>query len=330
MEDPKFDEIRQFCREKGLTDVNIEVKRQKSGGTRFKNEYYVSFTCHCMGKGCKKFKDLKHSPLCKMCIKAANPRTTDDVIKAQVEKNGHEFVKAEHIRGEKTRIHVTFICKCVISTTRVLTTQQWEVIKSISSCNICAATNRADSVRIAHAENGDIIREKIRNTMMERYGVEHPTQSEVIMEKIRTTNMERYGCSSPMQNSEVMSNNNRSRFKIKQYRFPYGRTVTCQGYEPLAYDILLEEIEEDDILVENDIINHSEIPQFWYVHNDKKHRYFPDICVWSQRKIIEVKSEWTATFKPEILKLKRESVISSGFLFEMWIFDKKEQLVRRE
>ena len=65
---------------------------------------------------------------------------------------------------------------------------------------------------------------------------------------------------------------------------------------------------------------------FWYEYEGKQHRYYPDICIWSQKKIIEVKSPSTERLKPEILALKRESVLKNKFQFESSVFDSKGNL----
>jgi hypothetical protein len=165
--------------------------------------------------------------------------------------------------------------------------------------------------------------------MVERYGVEHPLHSDELMDKKANTNLEKYGARSPMQNTEIRKKCQHRGFRVKQYTFPSGRIVDCQGYEPFAYDILLQEVQEDDILVESDIAERDDIPEFWYEYEGKTHRYYPDICIWSQKKIIEVKSEWTAGFKPEVLELKRQSVLANDFAYEMWILDNRGVLINR-
>jgi hypothetical protein len=92
-------------------------------------------------------------------------------------------------------------------------------------------------------------------------------------------------------------------------------------------DVLKSEFgyNENDILCDNEI-SKSEIPQFWYEYDGSKHRYYPDICILSERKIIEVKSNYTASYKPEIIQLKRDSVIQAGFNIELWVFDDKKEL----
>ena len=359
-EPPKVTEesIIAFCEANDLCELVIEKKQQSGGVNRTKDVYYVSFMCTCEKRGRKKFQDLQKNPVCKQCMldanprvaTAVNPRVTDDIIKTKIEALGHEFISANRDRTDgKTRIMVTFICKCVKNTTREHYTSKWDAISDDYTCLKCTYAIRAETYKETYEERGDEIREKIKATMMERYGVEHPSYSEEIREKTKSTmmerygveynlqvpefqakaeatNIERYGARHHMQNADMREKHTKSMYKEKEYKFPSGRSVKCQGYEPFAYDVLVKQFPETDILVERDISSRQEIPIFWYEHEGKSHRYYPDICIWSQTKIIEVKSPWTEQLKPEVLQLKRESVIKNKFQFEMWVFDSKGNL----
>lgn len=47
------------------------------------------------------------------------------------------------------------------------------------------------------------IREKIKETILERYGVEYPTKTKEVQEKIKGTNLERYGVEYPLLSKEI-------------------------------------------------------------------------------------------------------------------------------
>jgi hypothetical protein len=193
MENPKIDEINAFCREKGLTEVRVDMKVQSRGGGRTGKEYYVNFTCICGRTASKKFKDLKLNPICKLCMRAANPRVSDDTIREQVEKNGHEFVSVARDRGGKVRIIVTFICNCCKNTTREQTSQKWETVCKGSSCTACGYKKRAESSKATRAEHGDEITAKYKATCMKKYGVDSPMKVPEIYQKVLATTIERYG-----------------------------------------------------------------------------------------------------------------------------------------
>ena len=47
------------------------------------------------------------------------------------------------------------------------------------------------------------VREKVKQTNLEKLGCEYPTQNKEVREKIKQTNLERYGCEYVSQNKEV-------------------------------------------------------------------------------------------------------------------------------
>lgn len=159
------------------------------------------------------------------------------------------------------------------------------------------------------------IQKQIVETNIEKYGVEYPQQSKTIRLKTElanlakygikwamitpaanakriATNMEKFGVANPSQNAEIAEKILKNTFKKKLYIFPSGRGELVQGYEPIMLDKLLfeENIPENEIFVKR-----TDMPEIWWEDdNMKKHRYYPDIFIKSQNRIIEVKSNWTA------------------------------------
>jgi hypothetical protein len=62
------------------------------------------------------------------------------------------------------------------------------------------------------------------------------------------------------------------------------------------------------------------MPEIWYFKDDKQHRYFPDIFIPAENKIIEVKSNYTLWSSKTVNYQKRDACLKLGFLFEFWIF----------
>ncbi len=324
----------------------VEVVRTPDA--RGKAVIYVKYACKCndgITYG-KKWKEFMKIPMCGGCSRKANPRVSDEVIKKQVEANGCEFISAEHVTVDKSRIFITYICSCDIATTRVHKRSQWEVVKRGCGCNVCGDEHRRDTNKATYALHGDEIMNKIKITMMAKYGVEHATQHPDVKNKIIATSLERYGVTNPanceqgreksrktmnerygvdyaMQNSEIREKQITAAFKTKQYTFPSGRVAQVQGYEPLALDILLRTHDENDIITDGDLAFTHE---FWYDYDGMRHRYFPDILVISEQKIIEVKSDYTLNYDPVVLELKMESVFTAGCDMELWTFDNKGNL----
>ena len=124
-----------------------------------------------------------------------------------------------------------------------------------------------------------------------------------------------------MQNTLVFSNNKRSRFKQKNYKFKSGNVVKIQGYENLALDILLKTYNENDIITKSE-----EVPKIKYYFQGKNRVYYPDLFIPIENKIIEVKSTYTYNIKIEQNLIKRDKTLKSGYNFEFWIFDNKGNL----
>jgi hypothetical protein len=160
------------------------------------------------------------------------------------------------------------------------------------------------------------VQDKIKATNLEKYGCENPMQNAQIQEKFKTTNQEKYGCEYPMQNAEVFALQQKSAFKRKPYIFASGQQISVQGYEAFALDLLLSQgVEEADLL-----LGFSTMPHIMYKHDSNTHRYYPDIFVPSQNKIVEVKSEYTYEANFEITHLKMQACQTQGLSAEIWIF----------
>ena len=163
------------------------------------------------------------------------------------------------------------------------------------------------------------VMEKIKETCLEKYGVEYPTQSEEIREKSKITCLEKYGVEHPQQNSEISERTIKSSYSRKYYKFPSGKIIQVQGYEPYALDKLIKIFNEEDI-----ITGTSSVPEIWY-DDDRgiKHRHYVDIFIPSQNKLIEVKSTWTVEMKNDNIFKKQEAGKQLGYNYEIWIFNRK-------
>jgi hypothetical protein len=61
---------------------------------------------------------------------------------------------------------------------------------------------------------------------------------------------------------------------------------------------------------------------------EKSHRYYPDLYIPSQKKIIEVKSPYTYNKQLEQNHCKKNQVVQDGYTFEFWICSKEELIER--
>lgn len=159
-------------------------------------------------------------------------------------------------------------------------------------------------------------REKVKRTNLERRGVEWNTQSKEFLETFRNISLKKYGANHPMQNEKVF---NSRMYKLKPYVFPSGKVVQMQGYEWKCLDeLLLNEYQEEDIIVGNVEIS-DKIGSIYYEHNGKNHRYYPDIYIVSENRVIEVKSTYTVK-KDSQINNKKDAVLKRGLKYSLKIY----------
>jgi len=125
---------------------------------------------------------------------------------------------------------------------------------------------------------------------------------------------------------------NKGNASLKEYTLPSGKIIKVRGYEPQALNILFSlGYTESDIIV-LDMSPGVLTEEFTYVNNNKhKARYYPDIYIPKENKIIEIKSRWWWDGEGRekyIARLsnnlkKRQSVLAKGFLYEVWLFEEK-------
>ena len=160
-----------------------------------------------------------------------------------------------------------------------------------------------------------------KDTMLRKYGVDNAFKSKEIKGKIRSTNLKKYGVENPQQCAEIHEKNVKNRLNWKSYKLPSGQIIQIQGYEGYALDLLLEKYNENDIITKR-----AEMPEIWY-SDTKKHRYFPDIFIPSERRFIEVKSTWTYSDKTkELVDRKCKAVIDLGYEISVWVMNKETLL----
>jgi hypothetical protein len=163
------------------------------------------------------------------------------------------------------------------------------------------------------------IKDKIEKTNIEKFGTKYPAQTQEVQDKRIETCLKKYGCEHHMQNIDVFEKNSKKSYKWKQIKFHSGRIESVQGYEPQAIDELLQKgYKENDIVLSNkDIEKH--VGEIFYHDGKKRRRYYPDIYIKSENKIIEVKSKYTFEKHKSINKLKEKACLELGFEFEFKI-----------
>jgi hypothetical protein len=161
---------------------------------------------------------------------------------------------------------------------------------------------------------------KIKETSLKIWGTEYPSQSKEIKLKKENTCLKKYGVKNPIQNA-IIAERALNGFYVKEYIFPSGNIIKCQGYENYALDDLIqnENINEELILT-----SRIDVPDIWYNDiNRKKRKHYVDIFIPSQNRCIEVKSEWTINITTSNVFLKQQAAKEQGYKYEIWVYNKK-------
>ena len=187
---------------------------------------------------------------------------------------------------------------------------------------------------------------KSKLTKKERYGYEYysnpkqtsdtwqtKTSSElnVIADKKRKTCIEKYGVESPFFLPDVRKKSATANSIGREFTMPSGRIIRVRGHEDIAISQLLKVFTEEDLIVD-DMLYAYAIPIFQYVNvNQHSMKYYPDIYIPKENKIIEVKGMWwwngngIAKYESRLknnLK-KRDAVLEAGYQYEVWLFEDK-------
>jgi hypothetical protein len=112
--------------------------------------------------------------------------------------------------------------------------------------------------------------------------------------------------------------------KLKPYTTPKGNVVMYQGYEHLALDLLFVlDYDEDDI-----VNGKQDVPAIWWVDaNGQEHRYYVDIYLKSENRMIEIKSDYRYEQDKDKIEFVWRTCVAEGFNYEVWIFNKYHELV---
>lgn len=159
---------------------------------------------------------------------------------------------------------------------------------------------------------------KMKNTNIEKYGVEYYSSTSDWYNKCVKVALERHGKEWVSKVDSINAKQQSGGYSYYDFEFPSGKVARVQGYEPKVLTKLVIDYNEDDIIVGvQNIIN--EIGFFHYDYEGKTHRYYPDIYIKSENKVIEVKSTYTFNKEKEKNLLKRESVLNKNINFKFII-----------
>jgi hypothetical protein len=105
----------------------------------------------------------------------------------------------------------------------------------------------------------------------------------------------------------------------KHYKIQIGnKQINVAGYERFVIPELLKKYQREDMLIG------FEIEPIKYEFEGKSKKYYPDIFIISENKIIEVKSSYTFEADKDKNLAKQKACIEQGYDFEFHIWDLKE------
>lgn len=206
--------------------------------------------------------------------------------------------EVEMLKGNKEGRFCSRKCRC-IHNAKVNSTKGRKVPKEI--IDKIVATKKANGTYDEHSKK----LKKVFSEKDEKFWVDRK-------EKTKQTNLERYGVEWSSQSPEMFIN----QVRYKQFMLPSGKVINTQGYECIVIDSLLETYNEDDLL-----ISCIETPTIDYVHENVKKRFYPDIYIKSENKLIEVKSTYTFELHKEMNEVKKKAALDNGYNFEFVIID---------
>lgn len=162
------------------------------------------------------------------------------------------------------------------------------------------------------------IYEKIKQKNIEKYGVEYYSTTDDWYDKCVDSCLSKYGMEWISKVDSINSKQQAGGYSYHDFEFPSGKVIRLQGYEPKVLAKLLVDHDEDDIVVGVQNIIDC-IGFFHYEYECKIHRYYPDIYIKSENKVVEVKSTYTFNKEKNKNLLKRESVLKKGINFNFII-----------
>lgn len=165
-----------------------------------------------------------------------------------------------------------------------------------------------------------------QKTCMKNHGVLYPGQSEKIKQSINQTNIKKYGSSNPMHNKQIANKailNGGGKSPAKIYITKFNDRILVQGqYEKMFVNFC----EENEIPVKNG-------PVIEYEFDSKKHHYFIDfqVSIKGKIKLVEIKSTYWYYKCKELVDAKnfaaKEYAAKNNFEFIFLINDNGKKLI---
>lgn len=194
----------------------------------------------------------------------------------------------------------------------ILTKMQNNIFEKYGVTNIAQESTTKDKIRKTNLKkfgseyyfSSEQGKNDVKSIMINKYGSHNPSLIDNFKEKRKNTCLEKYG----VENGGVIS-----QFKRKKYIWGCGEISWVQGYEP----IILKELEEQGYTFNDILTDPQDMPEIIYIFNNIKHRYYPDVYIPKENKIIEVKSEYTLNKEWDKNQAKFKATKELGYDFKL-------------
>lgn len=176
---------------------------------------------------------------------------------------------------------------------------------------------------VEHFFSAEEVMSKKKSVYQSRYGVDNPSQLDWVRDKVKETILKNYGVENPSQSHEVQAKKT-LKSKNKQFITECGKVYNLEGYEVVALEELLKLHKPSDVLHHKEL--EDELGRIRYEFNNKTSIYHPDFYVKSVNKIVEVKSLYWYEKALDRNTAKRNACVDLGYSFEFWIYDPKKEM----
>lgn len=194
-------------------------------------------------------------------------------------------------------------------------------IADVKQKKIKKSEDRYGCSNISQAEE---IKMKKKKTVQEHFGVDYPLQALSVIATARQTILEKYG-GHPMQVPEIAEKVFSKLYLRKSFTFPSGLEIQVQGYEPQALTLLVADGYDETTL----LTAKADVPKIMYLDDaGGEHRYYVDVYIPTEMRMIEVKSSWTLLLDPEKIEAKRRACVGAGYRYEIWVMDHRGHKAR--
>ena len=299
-------------------DRMLEIATERDGFTIttppprvFNRDYKVQFTCSCGSTGCSKGVRAIHinGGFCIPCAK----KTKRGRVEATCMKRFGTRVPAQN---------KDVSAKMIATAKKNGTTRSNPEYQK----KLADAFEAKHGPGIRNTFQLEATKDKITKHFQDTYGVNNPNQVRAIKQKSEATMETKHGVKHALQVPEFMSKCHKTSFqKNKPFTFKTGETVLVMGYEPEALTIL----EKDGYGVGDIIIGEEFVPEIWYSLENIDHRYYTDIYIPSENRIIEVKSTRTLDIDIEKNRAKMAACMKKGYHTELWIISTKGTIIKK-